>query len=137
VKTVYSFILVILAVILTSTATSFLMDRSRIIQADEYPMDVKVTDNGIIGINVDSDGLHFGSPGRGGSSEREIIVNNVQEDVLATITKSGEIAGWVSSPKNVIIKKGEETSLVFSINIPLNASLGNHTGKAVIVLRKM
>lgn len=130
------FVLFIIIVILASFTTFFIIEKSRIVQVEIYLMDVGVVDTGIVGVNVDADGFHFGKLGRGGSSSRELMIKDVEEDVLVTIAKKGEIADWVSNPNNFIMKKGEERNITLSISIPADAPLGNYTGEAIITLRR-
>jgi len=132
------FVLITAVVLLSSIITFLFLESRNIILVKSIPMDVKVIDRpNFAGINVDPDGFHFGKIGPGGISERELMIKNVSQDVFVFITKKGEIAGWVSNPNFFRVKKGEEKDITFTIVVPMNSSVGLHTGEAVVVLRRI
>jgi hypothetical protein len=127
--------LVIFAALITSIITFIVIEKSKILQVNKYSMDVKVTNDSIIGINADP-GFHFGSLRRGEGSAKKIIITGVEEDMLVVIAKRGEIAKWVSVPDKFILKKGEDKNISIAVGIPQNAPLGNYTGELIVMMRK-
>lgn len=132
----YLFLLIAAVSILCSISYVIFLERSRVLQVNAYPADVKVTTDGIIGINIDGDALHFGSIAAGSVSRRLIQISQVEEDAIVIIYKKGQMSEWLSYPNNFLIKKGEEKNITFTLALPKNAYAGNYTGEVVVVLRK-
>ena len=130
------FLLILFVVIFTTFATVFVIERNRIVQINNYPMDVNVIEEKIIGINVDPDGFHFGSLNRGVSARRELYIQS-DKKVLVTIYKEGEMSKWVGHPNDFIVKAGEQENISLSVSIPRDAEYGNYTGEVTVVLRKV
>ena len=124
-------------IILTTSITIIVVDRMKIVSVNKYPLEVLVWDKNRIGINVNPSGLYFGRMSAGNSGERELKIEQVEEDILVTISKRGEIAKWVSFPNRFILRKGEGANVTFSVHVPSDASFGNYTGEAIVILRKI
>ena len=131
------FLLIVMVVLISSFLTFLAIDRSKIVQVNSFVMDVNVSDDGVFGINIDPDGFHFGSIGRGQGATKVLMIKNVKEDVSISIIKKGEMAGWVSSPKGLVMRKGQDENVSLSIAIPYNAQFGGYTGEVMFVLRKI
>ena len=131
------FLLIIGVVLISSLITFVLIDRSRIIQVNSLPMDVNVTEEDIIGINVDPDGVHFGSLGRGQGAMKLILINDVKQDAIVSIIKKGGMAKWVSSPRGFIIHENEDKNISISIGIPSNAPYGGYSGEIYFIMRRI
>ncbi len=131
--------LVILCMLITLIAcflTFFIFQKMSITQKTVFSMDVKVTDNEIIGVNVDTDALHFGSLMPGSSSMREVIFNNVEEDSNVQVIKKGNISIFINGPEKILAKKGENLNVTYSAFIPENAKVGLYSGELVFIFRK-
>ena len=95
-------LLIIIIAIATSIISYILYESNRIVQIDKFPMHVNVIPNDdTIGINVDP-GFYFGSLKRGGGGRRELIINNVEEDVTKT---EDELSRSVREAKKLLRKK--------------------------------
>ena len=129
-----TFIVLLAIVALTTILATYYINQKEHVEVHRINMDVIVTDSGIMGFNVDDDAFHFGQLGRGGGGRRLLKIHQVTEDVLVVIEKKGEIAGWVSNPNRFIVRSGQEINISFSIGVPADATLGNHTGEAIIKL---
>ena len=132
------FYVVIAICILVSFVVTLFIDAARVVGVYKYSADVRVIDEqNRIGFNTDTDGLHFGSISSGSGSRRVLILRDIAQDVRVQIVNHGEIASWISSENNFILKKGEEKNLSFSLSVPSPIQVGNYTGEVTIVLRKI
>ncbi len=136
-KKINLLLIIAIAVITASSLTYILIQRSRIVQIEKYKMDVNITDNEKIGINVDNDAFHFGSLGVRGIVAREFKIHQTEEDVLVRIIKRGEMALWVSNPNNFIVRKGEEKTIEFTLSVPVGMPVGYYTGEIIVILEKV
>jgi hypothetical protein len=135
-KRINLFLLIVIVAIIVSLITFLIIDRATTARM-KYVMDVEVIEEDLIGINVDPDGLHFGRMKAGDGAGRSIIINNVEDDVLVTVVKKGEMAEWVNNPSGFILRKGNETTLLFSISIPEGTPARKYNGEVIIILRKI
>jgi len=129
-------LLIIVASLIASIGTFFYFEYTDILQVNSYGMDVRVTDDGITGFNIDTDALHFGSMSAGSGSQRELVINNVEEEIKVQIIKKGTMATWVTNPNNILVKKGHGYNITFHMTVPQGTPLGNYTGEVIISLRK-
>lgn len=135
-KKVNLFLIVIIISLTVSFFTFYIYQKSRIVQINKFPMDVRVAENQIIGFNVDPDGFHFGSVPRGSGGQRELRIHQVEEDVIVYMYKKGEIAPWVSYPNSFTVRKGESKNITLSVSIPREAKPGNYSGEITVILKK-
>ncbi len=127
-------LIVALAVAITMAVSIFFQQqRVRIIT---YPMDVSVVGEQNIGFNMDTDGLHFGTMMPGFTGARNIEIKDVGRDILVEILTAGEMKAWVVHDNRFMMKKGEQRNVTFSLAVPENASLRNHTGTVTFILKK-
>ena len=127
-------VIIIISIVVVSLTIIYLQS-PKVLQKNTYVMDVKVTDDGIMGFNIDPDGLHFGSMSAGSGGARKLTINHVEEEVIVRVIKKGKISKWVSNTDNFIMKKGEEQTLTFSVSIPKNTPVGFYTGEVTIILQ--
>ncbi len=131
------FLLIFILAAVTSFITFIVIERNRIVQVETYPMQVRITDEDKIGMNADPDGFYFGGLRRGMGAGREFWIQQVEEDVMISIIKKGEMAKWVGHPNEFIVRKGEEKKIELTISIPQDAPLGNYTGEVIVILKKV
>ena len=101
-------------------------------------MDLSVEDSNIIGMNSDTDALHFGTFPRGSSSTRKLeIANNKDYLLFVNINISGNFAEWVNiSQNNFILMPKENVRIEFKATVPEDAAYKVYDGTAYIVLRR-
>lgn len=130
------FLLLILAVIISTFLTYFFYNSFMIENIITLDMMVKVNDH--FGLNADTDAMKFGMIMPGTSAERSIIVNNnATHPLKVVILKSGYIADWVKiSENNFILEENENRQVIFEVYAPENASYGNYTGEVKIIFKK-
>ena len=93
-------------------------------------MDVKVIEGQIIGVNVDTDGVHFGKVPRGGEGLRYItLTNNDSKPHFINIKSFGNISRFVYVSKNnfIMMPKTQENITVMA-KIPPEAETGFYSG---------
>lgn len=107
----------------------------------EYDMDVKFGMDENIGINVDTDAIHFGKvpsqklTGRSAEATRELIVSSGEANVRAVVKTSGELGQWVTAePKKFHLAKNQTQTIVLTARVPYDTEPGNYTGKAIVTL---
>ena len=104
-----------------------------LLEVRTVPMDVEVTQ--IVGINLDTDALHFGGVRGGGAAHRSIIVSN--NDVKAKHVKvnmHGELGrwAWVKEPF-FQLSAGEQRNMTVYIQIPPEAEERAYNGTVRLV----
>jgi len=128
-------LLIVLVSLITSVLAVVVSKYHPIEQIEEYEMTLIVTDDNVMGFNVDPGGLFFGSISEGASVTRKIVIIT-EEDLVANIQKEGSMAEWVRNANNIPISAKVEMEIPFSVSIPPGTPLGNYTGKVKVILRK-
>lgn len=114
-------IFLILAVLLIVFLSAyFLFPR----ETKSLAVQLKVGD--VVGINLDTDAIYFGTIAPNGRGERDIFLNT-SYSAFVLITKEGELSRWVDVPLFVFLKKGKRVTV--SVDVPSDAEVGNYTGK--------
>jgi len=104
----------------------------------EIAMDLVVEDTKIIGVNPDTDALHFGTIPRKGSSTRKFnIANNKDYPLFINISLEGDFVQWINISKNNFILEPKESELIkFTVKVPGNAISKIYNGTAYVSLRR-
>jgi len=106
---------------------------------NEIPMKVKIG-NSVIGIDVNTTALTFGTVFNGGSSNRTlVIVNSDNYDKIAYLRAEGSMtdammADAMNFPKEVRVKASANTTVNIFVNIPNEAEVGGYTGTLKLFL---
>lgn len=132
------FLLLILITILVSFSLTFLFYTYYIIQ-DVQELDMKLKIGDVVGLDTNESVISFGIiPSIGGSSERRIILENMESKPLKVyVKKSGEIAEWTYvSEDNFILKADETKELLFTAIPPKNTKEGPYKGKAKFIFTR-
>jgi hypothetical protein len=131
-------IFILLLFIVTSGLTALFYSFYIVKDVKKMTMDLIVDDSGILGINSDTDGLHFGTVPRKGSSTRKMIINHKEDyPVLVTIHSFGNFLEWYNiSDNNFVVEPNTDKEVKFTVKIPENATAGIYNGTVVIVTRR-
>ncbi len=124
---------VIIAVI-TSIITGIVYNSYNIYKIETIDVDYNITEGGTIGINADTDAIHFGRVSPGFSAEREFTVSSDKDAVIITELKGIDYVSL--NPSYAQIKAGEKISFKVYLNIPENALVGYHKGEIKIITRR-
>ena len=91
-----------------------------------------------IGFNVGSDALYFGKTMPGGSSKRNVnLENNFDFPVLVSIKTYGSITGMVTvSDNDFILRPGEKKGIIYYVNGGSSPE-GNYTGTTRVVFKRV
>lgn len=133
-------ILLGIVVLLTVGVTSFLYAKYKIVRYQEYGMLLKVTDNkNDVGIGIIPGMIYFGRMASGNGAMQKIeIKHNYYEPLLVQIAASGDLKKWVTlSENNFVLEKDVMKTINVTAMVPEGASLGNHTGKLKIYLKRI
>ena len=94
----------------------------------------------MIGLNVDSDALHYGKIPSPGIGKRFITLRNQGDfDMEVSIGIDAEFSSWVKIPKNYlkfIIKANETIEVPISVEIPVNAELKEYKGNLIVLFKR-
>lgn len=104
------------------------------IQATTYKMDLLVKEPRLVGFNLDTDAIHFGTAPPGGTGERAINVRNNEKPARVTVKTAGDLAPWLTvSESSFRLGPLENKSVTFYAKVPASARQGNYTGTATIL----
>ncbi|MEM4152570.1 MAG: hypothetical protein QXK80_00395 [Candidatus Pacearchaeota archaeon] len=123
----------LIVIILTWLAYDYYKYFYKTKQLKVYDMKIKV-EPGVVGFNVGTEELNFGTTIPTGSSSRSIVISS-NEAVRVLIFFEGRMRNWVNVDKNNFILEGNET-LTFTALVPANTAYGNYTGKAIVVFKE-
>jgi hypothetical protein len=102
----------------------------------EFPMEVYV--DRIVGINAETDVVHFGIVPPGGSSGRKMTVAGGDFRTLVTFESSGDISPWVTvSENNIVLERGANATVMIDVYVPKDVvPLAYRNGTLRITFRK-
>jgi hypothetical protein len=92
-----------------------------------------------IGIGIIPGMMYFGKMSEGDSGMQKIVLShNYQNPVLVQIVASGSLKNWVAvSDNNFVLKGNVKKTVNITATVPEGASLGNHTGKLKVYLKRI
>jgi hypothetical protein len=107
-----------------------------IVDVMEIPMDIKVMNK--VGLNADVDALHFGKNFQGGTGTRRITIRNtINDDIRVSISNEGNFSSWISlSDNHFTLGPGENLTVFYSVDVPVDAQFGEYSGVSKVVLRR-
>jgi hypothetical protein len=137
-KTKEIIILSILILIISCGLTVIFYSFYIIKDVKKITMDLIVDDSGIVGVNSDTDGLHFGTVPRKGSSTRRMIINHKENyPVYVSIHAYGPFLEWLNiSDYNLYLEPNEDREIKFTVKVPENADSGIYNGTVIVVTRR-
>jgi hypothetical protein len=111
-------------------ASNFLIQEILVFDMYEVKMDIKVIEENIVGLNVDTDAIHFGKMQRGSEGIRNItLANNDANPHLIKIKAFGNISNFISvSENNFIINPNTSKNLSVIAKPPLDSLAGYYEG---------
>jgi hypothetical protein len=119
-----------------SFAAFYFLFQAPVYDVIEYPMEVYV-DN-IVGVNVQTDVVHFGIVPPGGSSGRDMTVTAGDFPTIVTFESTGDIAPWVSVSENGFrLSPLQNRTVTIDVNVPDDiVPLAYRSGTLRIIFRK-
>lgn len=88
----------------------------------------------MLGLNADTDALKFGAISPGMVATRKVNVQH-PEPATVSITMAGELSPWTAiSPPTFELGAGEIQEVIFDVEVPIWAAVGNYSGKAVFCI---
>lgn len=119
-----SMVLVVMLVYLVTILLVSVFKLSSPYRVDVVPYDFSVKEH--LGVNVDSDIIHFGGGPPGVLLSRSVIL---EAEVDSRVTVFWDGPGIMSVSKNdFMLSKGENTSVMFYLTVPAGLELGNYSG---------
>lgn len=92
-----------------------------------------------VGINIDTDALHYGSFPAGFELYRIIgLTNERSDEVITKISFSGDIAPWMNlnTDNKLLVQPNTESEVIIYMTIPVDAEPGDYIGQLNIVYAK-
>lgn len=136
---IYKLIILILIFVLvfSSAYLLFINSNSNLLSIKEYDADV-IIDKNVTGFNLNSDAIHFGRIGPGGSSTREIIIKNeLDKEQIVSVTSTGKLKGMVTSePNNFLLFPNETKNIELILFANSTKEEGYYDGKVKIYFYK-
>ena len=118
--------LLLITAILSVILTYFFYQSAKIYSIKELKMDLII--GNYIGLNTDTDSIHFGTTLPGTSANREIVLNT-DKNITVNLKLSGNISSFIQIPENnFILNKDMQKSIKLTSVIPLNATKGVYMG---------
>lgn len=133
-----NFLLLILITILISFSSTSLFYIYYVIQ-DVQELDMKMRIGDVVGFDINTSVISFGTIPKKGSSQRPVILQNLENKPLrAHIKKSGEMAKWVYiSEENFILQPNEKKELIFTVIPSEDTEKGVYQGKVKFVFTRV
>ncbi len=133
-------VLLLIVILIVLVITSIFYSRSKILHYQEYNLLLKVTnDTSGFGIGIIPGMIYFGKMSAGNSGMQQVVLmHNYQEPVLVQMVVSGSLKNWVVvSDNNFVLERNVKKTVNVTATVPEGASLGNHTGKLKIYLKRI
>ena len=135
------FLILLVIVIWLSSAITYVLFKGyyKEMVVNEFDMDVEIIERGFVGLNIDTDAIHFGIVTWGGGSTRHInLTNSKEQDVFIYLTKDdSELSNIVSIIPNYFVLESNEVKRVdVKVSVPEGFETGNYTGKIKVIERR-
>ncbi|MBI2136836.1 hypothetical protein HYU06_07225 [Candidatus Woesearchaeota archaeon] len=135
----FSAFIVFVLIILTALFIAYFY-LTNIFEYEKIKMDVTVGDH--IGLNLNSDAVHFGTIDikKTGEITREVVItNSVKVPKKIYLFKTGSISRWISPPKTAfLINPWQNETIAIKLSIPAaGVSKGNYSGNLIIISKKI
>jgi hypothetical protein len=120
----------VLAVIAGAASSYLLLQNFLVFEAHEVRMDITVVDGILMGVNTDTDALHFSKIVRGSEGLRNITLDNGDiRPHLVQIKTFGNISGFIYVSENSFVM-GPHTrkNVTVTAKVPADAQLGRYEG---------
>lgn len=134
----FKFILVLVAVLLLGllVVKPFLRPCSTLQEVNMSLAVRLISGRALLGMNADTDHLNFGAVSPGISVRRSVRLEH-SRDALVEVDVESEVAEWISiTPSSFVLAGGEEKEVSFDAAVPLGATPGIYTGKAVFCINE-
>ena len=109
-------------------ALSFTVTRPLNVQI--VPAQAKIAD--VVGFNLDTDQLYFGTINRNGVSKRSLSVT-YSKDSFVVISAQGQMASWMSASEDAFfLPANTRKNIEFSLRPSLDSAFGNYTANVSV-----
>ena len=132
------FLILLITMIVISTSMTYILYKSyyKKIIVSEFDMDVTILAEGIVGLNVDTDAIHFGIVPKGGGSTRHVNLTNSEDySVFIYIEKDDSLLSSLVriEPNYFTLEGNEYESVDVKLFVPEDFESGNYTGKVTVI----
>ena len=134
-KVAYVLLAFSVIIFLISLTGSYFYQRS--LKTEMFYTSVSFTNENVGGFDVNSTTLTFGKVLAGGSSTRDVnLQNDFSFPVAAELNCKGSICTSLNFEKKIIAQQGEKKKISFTIYAPDNINSGFYDGNLTIKLRR-
>ena len=132
------FLVLLITIIVISSSLTYVLYKIyyKKIIVSEFDMDITVPVENRVGLNIDSDAIHFGIVPRGGGSTRHVNLTNSEDySVFIYVEKDeGLLSSIVRIDPNYFTLEGNgKEEIDVSVSVPADFEPGNYTGKVKII----
>jgi hypothetical protein len=130
---VASLILVVSSIFLAVAFTGFV--RSLPLESKEVDVSFEISD--VLGVDLNTSALTFGTVVPGYSLERNVIIQNRNDfPVEAIVRFSADIDRFLSAPEKTLILPGEEKAISVTLVISKDEKFEAHSGTAIFEMKR-
>ena len=128
----------LITMIVISTAITYISYKSyyKKIIVSEFDMDAEIVESGNVGLNVDTDAIHFGIVPRDGGATRHINLTNSEEyGVFIYIEKDDSLLSSIVriNPNYFTLEGNGKEKIDVSVSVPDDFESGNYTGHVKVI----
>jgi len=130
----------LLFLVKSPSITGNVINSGEIVHVQEMPVNFTITDQRIIGINIDTDYIGLATIMRGHGARRPVtIVNPFNFPVEVELGFSEDIADLMSVDKNNFVLGANNDSLKINVDVDSNEStpLGDYSGVMTAVMKRV
>jgi hypothetical protein len=134
-----TFFISLFVVIFSLLFSYLIINHLMVFAIHETRMDIKVINESIAGVNVDTDAIHFGKVQKGAESMRVLtFINNDNKPHLIIIKSFGNISSFVSvSENNFVLQPHALKNITVVARPPIDAKEGYYEGVLQAIFMNM
>ena len=123
------FVLIAIAVFLVATLLTIAF-QARPIAVKSVEAQVKVAS--VVGINLDTDKLYFGTVIPGGSAKRGLTVTAPQDTFVVLSIEGQHAVLFTPNKRSALLAKGENETFLFTASVPAGLADGNYSANVTV-----
>lgn len=132
-KRIDSFILISIVILFSILATTIIHSYYNTLEVNKIDVDLKVGD--LVGINLDTDKLWFGTLKPGTTAMRSIsVANDYEMPIIVSFAIKGSLQENIAfSDEELWLEPGSSSDVMIYANAPENMPYGNYTSTLMVI----
>ena len=132
------FLVLLITMIVIATSLTYVGYKSyyKKIIVSEFDMDITIPVEDMVGLNVDTDAIHFGIVPKGGGSTRHVNLTNSEDyGVFIYIEKDDSLLSSIVriDPNYFTLESNGLESIDVAVSVPVDFEPGNYTGHVKVI----